>query len=285
MEIGLSPELAVNGCLPLFFVIALPNAIVDSWIQARTYQDIAANVLNHFPMKQLNCFMSLQGSITKLIHWMAQGHMESYWNDALSFIAEPMPNAWFRPIAKQAPLSGYYNWRNEGWIHWSTASSAFRTDEELTQYGIDHGTETFPEFPLPMRDQTIAWKVPLKIGTLLERAQQLSNPGNANGRRAIARHVVLPRGIACKMTGVLAACQLKDYEVIGLTYDRDRIDEAPQGSQIAIDSRRESAIVIPPGMGVRISQIAAPPLAIGSIESDARNWSHWDDQDSMDIDA
>ena len=97
----------------------------------------------------------------------------------------------------------------------------------------------------------------------------------------------MPRGIACKMTGILAACQLKDYdyEVIGLTYDRDRIDETPQGSQIAIDSRRESAIVIPPSMSVRISQIAAPPLAIGSIESDARNWSHWDDQDSMDIDA
>ena len=198
------------------------------------------------------------------------------------FHCSTMPNAWFRPIAKQAPLSGYYNWHNEGWIHWSTASSAFRTDEELTQYGIDHGTETFPEFPLPMRDQTIAWKVPLKIGTLLERAQQLSNPGNANGRWAI---VVLPRGIACKMTGVLAACQLKDYEVIGLTYDRDRIDEAPQGSQIAIDSRRESAIVIPPGMSVRISQMAAPPLAVGSTESDARNWSHWDDQDSMRIDA
>ena len=85
----LSPELAANGCLPLFFVIALPNAIVDSWIQARTYQGIAANVLNHFPMKQLNCFMSLQGSITQLIHWMAQGHMESYWNDTLSFIAAP----------------------------------------------------------------------------------------------------------------------------------------------------------------------------------------------------
>ena len=98
----LSPELTANGCLPLFFVIALPNAIVDSWIQARTYQGIAANVLNHFPMKQLNCFMSLQGSITKLTHWMAQGHMESYWNDTLSFIAAPMPNAWFRPIAKQA---------------------------------------------------------------------------------------------------------------------------------------------------------------------------------------
>ena len=121
----------------------------------------AANVLNHFPMKQLNCFMSLQESITKLTHWMAQGHMESYWNDTLSFIAAPMPNAWFRPIAKQAPLSGYYNWRNEGWIHWSTASSAFRTDEELLQYGIDHGTATFPDFPLPMRDQIIAWKVPI----------------------------------------------------------------------------------------------------------------------------
>ena len=158
----------------------------------------------------------------------------------------------------------------------------FRTYEELLQYGIDHGTGTFPDFPLPMRDQIIAWKVPLKIGTLLERAQQLSNPGNANGRWAM---VVSPRGIACKMTGVLAACQLKDYEVIGLTYDRDRIDEEPQGSQSAIDSRRESAIVIPPGMSVRISQIAAPPLAIGSIESDAQNLSHWDDQDSMDIDA
>ena len=47
--------------------------------------------------------------------------------------------------------------------------------------------------------------------------------------------------------------QSQDYEVIGLTYDRDRIDEAPQGSQSAIDSRRESAIVIPPGMSVRIS--------------------------------
>ena len=78
----------------------------------------------------------------------------------------------------------------------------FRTYEELLQYGIDHGTGTFPDFPLPMRDQIIAWKVPLKIGTLLERAQQLSNPGNANGRWAIARHVVLPRGIACKMTGI-----------------------------------------------------------------------------------
>ena len=131
----------------------------------------------------------------------------------------------------------------------------------------------------------MAWKVPLKIGTLLERAQQLANPGNADGRWAIARHVVLPRGIACKMTGILAACQLKNYAVIGLTYDRDRIDEAPQSSQIAMDSRRESAIVIPPGMSVRITRIASPPLAIGSMDSDARNWSHWDDQDSMDIDA
>ena len=86
----LSPELTANSYLPLFFVIALPNAIMDSWIQARTYPGIAANVLNHFPMKQLNCFMSLQGSITKLIYWMAQGHMESYWNDTLSFITAPM---------------------------------------------------------------------------------------------------------------------------------------------------------------------------------------------------
>ena len=85
--------------------------------------------------------------------------------------------------------------------------------------------------------------------------------------------------------GRLSIEGLRHYEVIGLTYDRDRIDEAPQGSQITIDSRRESAIVIPPGVSVRISQIAAPPLAIGSIESDAQNLSHWDDQDSMDIDA
>ena len=191
-----------------------------------------------------------------------------------------MPNAWFRPIPKEAPLPGYNNWDNEGWIHWSTASSAFRTGEELATYGIDHAAGTFPDFPLPLRDQIVAWKVPLKIGTL-----QLANSGNADGSWAIARHVVLPRGIACKMTGILAACQLQDYAVIGLTYDRDRIEEAPQSSQIAMDSRRESAIVIPPGMSVRIHQIASPPLAIGSMDSDTRNWSHWDDQDSMDIDA
>ena len=176
-------------------MIALPNAIAESWIQARSYQGIATNVLNHFPMKQLNCFMSLQGSITKMIHWMAQGHMESYWDDTLAFIAAPMPNAWFRPIPKEAPLSGYYNWHNEGWIHWSTASSAFRTDEELAAFGIDHAAGTCPDFPLPLRGQIIAWKVPWKIGTLLERAQQLANPGNADGRWAIARHVVLPRGL------------------------------------------------------------------------------------------
>eukprot|EP00439_Symbiodinium_sp_Y106_P019949 s4695_g2.t1 len=102
----LSPELTANGCLPLFFVIALPNAIAESWIQARSYQGIAANVLSHFPMKQINCFMPLQGSITKLIHWMAQGHMESNWDDTLAFMAAPMPTAWFRPIPKEAPLSG-----------------------------------------------------------------------------------------------------------------------------------------------------------------------------------
>ena len=67
--------------------------------------------------------------------------------------------------------------------------------------------------------------------------------------------------------GRLSIEGLRHYEVIGLTYDRDRIDEAPQGSQIAIDSRRESAIVSPPGMSVRINQIASPPLAIGAIES------------------
>ena len=131
-----------------------------------------------------------------------------------------MPNAWFRPIPKEAPLPGYNNWDNEGWIHWSTASSAFRTGEELATYGIDHAAGTFPDFPLPLRDQIVAWKVPLKIGTL-----QLANSGNADGSWAIARHVVLPRGIACKMTGILAACQLQDYAVIGLTYDRDRIEE------------------------------------------------------------
>eukprot|EP00439_Symbiodinium_sp_Y106_P074363 s1077_g14.t1 len=181
------------------------------------------------------------------------------------------------------PIVGLlFPWHNEGWIRWSLASSAFRTDEELATYGIDHADGTFPDFPLPLRDQIIGWKVPLKIGTLLERAQQLANPGSADGRWAIARHVVLPRGIACKMTGILAACQLKNYAVIGLTHDRDRIDETPQS---AMDSRRESAIVIPPGMSVRINRIASPPLAIGSIDSDARNWSHWDDQDSVDIDA
>ena len=50
----------------------------------------------------------------------------------------------------------------------------FAQMKNLTQYGIDHGTGTFPDSPLPMRDQIIAWKVPLKIGTLSAMSPRLS---------------------------------------------------------------------------------------------------------------
>ena len=153
--------MTANGCLSLFFAIALPDAIVDSWIQARTYQGICRE-----------CIEPLSDEAAQLLHVIARiDHAIDPLDGTrphgvvlerhIVVHCSTMPNAWFRPIAKQAPLSGYYKRHNEGWIHWSTASSAFRTDEELLQYGIDHGTATFPDFPLPMRDQIIAWKVPI----------------------------------------------------------------------------------------------------------------------------
>ena len=66
-------------------------------------------------------------------------------------------------------------WHNEGWIRWSLASSAFRTDEELATYGIDHADGTFPDFPLPLRDQIIGLE-----GTIEDR--YIARKGTAIGK-------------------------------------------------------------------------------------------------------
>ena len=42
----------------------------------------------------------------------------------------------------------------------------------------------------------IAFKIDMSVGTLLECAQQFANPGTANGRWCISRHIPLPRGKA-----------------------------------------------------------------------------------------
>ena len=129
----------------------------------------AANVLNHFPMKQLNCFMSLQGSITQLIHWMAQGHMESYWNDTLSFIAAPC----------RMPGSG----RLRNRPHCRDTTRGTTRAGSIGQQPVQHFAQMKNCFStaltMAQRHSQIS-HCRCEIRSLPGR-YQLSNPGNANG--------------------------------------------------------------------------------------------------------
>ena len=139
-------------------------------------------------------------------------------------------------------------------------------------------SELFPVAPLPAQQSMIAWKIDMRVGTLAVRAQQLANAGNANGRCCIARHFPLPRGIAFGTAGILAACQLVDYTVQAIKIDKDRVVEHHSQNNVAIDSRTESAIVLPPGCIARMSH-AQPSRTRGN------NWSYWEAQDTMDVDS
>ena len=87
---------------------------------APDYRTIAEGVLQHFPLRQVS-----------------------------EHVPRPLPYAWYRPMPKQAPLSGFQNWHNEGWLHERIASEAVRTQSELSDHIASMESEFVPTAPLP----------------------------------------------------------------------------------------------------------------------------------------
>ena len=131
------PYMTSRGLLPIHFFMALPTTVANDWLATLSYPELTRRVTKHFPLRQGNAFMNCAGAFAKLSHWLLQGNFSDYWDDRNSRLSFGLPACHSTPMAKPPPLTSFTNWHNdhnEGWLHWSISTPAFRTNDELSEH-------------------------------------------------------------------------------------------------------------------------------------------------------